>query len=416
MKIIGGLLFGCTAIAIILSGLSNVLENSNPKFAVTLNPFNVQARITEVSLKLTEKDLDEKMLANLADKAIAIIDLSPQDGRGYSLLGEVRFRQKQTAEANTLFIKTLSIAPTEVNALVHRIDYTLKLGEVDTAIDYLDTLLRRWPKTLKKVRQTVIALAQHKTASQLLSDKLMQDPPWRFAAIWALSRDKNSLGFLQKLLLRDKSLGRKPNIQVTTRIIYQLIRTKQYSAAYRTFIFTLSKKERKALGFIFNSDFSLPPDYRPFNWRVSESGDVDIEFSTPRDARRPGGAIVSFRDVPTKLGNFSQYMFLPPGEYQITSNVSARQLKAPKKLFWQLICLGGVGEIKRLYVPEGTFANQRFSATFETPAAKCPIQMIRLKTDLKTATWKARYHGTVVFHNLTITRSRPVSQTAPQRD
>lgn len=412
IKIFGGLLFGCSAIAIVASGLSNALEKQNPALAATFNPFNVQAKINEISVRLAEKNLDEKVLASLLGKTKRIIDLSPQDGRGYSLLGEIRYRQKQEANANALFIKALTIAPTEVNALVHRINFTLKNGQIDSAIEYLDTLLRRWPKTLKAIAKSVIALARDKSASQLLSDKMMENPPWRGAVITVLSRDIGGLGFLQKFLLREKSIGKPVSMPTIAEVTQQLIKLKQYSAAYRTFIFTLSQKERKALGFVFNSDFSLAPDYRPFNWRIVEAGDADIEFSVQRDNGATGGATVGFRDVPTKLGNLYQYIFLPSGRYQMTTNVSARQLKTPKKLFWQLYCLSGIGELVRLPVPEGSFSNQRLTVKFEVPAIKCPIQLVRLKTDLKTATWKARYHGTTVFHNLTVTRDRGVAQSS----
>lgn len=405
-KIAGGAVFVIVAAIIVLTGSSAFLTKSNPELARVLNPLNTEAKINALSAALVGKKPSAEKLEKMAVEAQSLIDQSPSDGRSYSLLGEIRFRQNRAEDADKLFVKTLSHAPTEVNALVHRINTTLKKDEIDTAVNYMDILLRRWPETIERVKPVAAFLIRNPSAAQLLSDLLIKDPPWRGKMVAVLSDDPNGLAFLQKLVLREKAVGKKIELATISRIINKLMRSKRTLTAFRTFILTLTKTERQALGFVFNANFQLPPDSRPFNWHVNENGEADVDFLKKRSEKSPGGLSVRFREVPAKLGNIQQFLLVPPGRYQLSVRVTARQLAVPKKLFWQLYCIDGSGVPARLEIPEGTYVNQAFSTQFVVPSGKCPLQLLRLKTDLNTSSWSARYHGNVVFHSLIASKIR----------
>jgi len=415
-KIIGGGAFLLAALMIVLTGVAGLFSQSKPDLALQLNPLNTDARINAIAQRFASEKLPAQELLELSQLGQKVIDLSPHNGRGYSLLGEIRLRQEKPQEADQLFTRTLEIAPTEITALVHRINVTLQQGQIDETLKYFDLMLRRRPKLLDKILPVAEALIRDQAGSEIFANLLLENPPWKRRLILQLSKSDNGAKFIQKLILKEKAAGREIDVGTAALLIIRMIRSKSYLNAYRTFVFTLSPTERKSLGYVFNSDFALPADTRQFNWLIRENGQADINFRSARGTRSSGGMAINFREVPARLGNVFQRLMIPPGTYQLNTTVTGRQLVVPKKLYWQLYCHNGGGELTRLQIPEGSYASQSITTRFTVPTEKCNLQTLILRTDLRTTTWRARYHGSVVFQNILITKApqQPASELSPQ--
>jgi hypothetical protein len=85
-------------------------------------------------------------------------------------------------------------------------------------------------------------------------------------------------------------------------------------------------------------------------------------------------------------------------------DATARNLVLPKELFWSLRCVGRNTQLVKLGIPEGSFDDQVFSATFTVDHEDCEMQVLKLETALIAESWRYRYVGTVTMHGIRIER------------
>ena len=341
-------------------------------------------------------------MRSLAQQARQITRLSPLDARGYSLMANIKMAMGEKEQAHKLFKKALGIAPTERTALAHMLTRAIRRGEVDEAIRYLDLLLRRWPEVFEKTAPLLSALAKDSSGSILLTARLKQDPPWRSAAISHLLKTPWGRSLIQKLLTQEHAQGKPRNLYEISRLTRAFLSAGDVLTAYRSFVLTLDKDERKQLGYVFDPQFRLKPHGRPFTWYAGKAAYVEIIYPWYGGTRK-GGLLIQFRDAPTKLGNISQILALLPGEYTLSARFTARSLSVPKGLYWDIVCYKNGGRRARLSIPEGVYREKQLSQRFSIPSG-CRKQLLVLKTGLQAPSWRARYQGDVIFHEISVKR------------
>jgi hypothetical protein len=110
-----------------------------------------------------------------------------------------------------------------------------------------------------------------------------------------------------------------------------------------------------------------------------------------------------FLNAPLKEIGLAQMLLLPPGTYQLSTNISGRSLKLPKGLFWTVTCSdGGSLELAHLELPEGSFEQRKLSAEVNVPASGCGLQVLKLGTALIAESWRFRYQGELILHEVRI--------------
>ena len=333
-----------------------------------------------------------------------MISLSPGDARGYSLLGQVHKLNGNNSQANRLFRTALRAAPTEINALLNRLQFSAAEGALDETMTRLDVILRRWPKYFENVTPALDALAADRSGATLLRQKLSTQPPWRWHVLLHLLKSKHGLQLVRALLSNEAANGGPVNVDEIAEVIIGLVKRKSYFGAYRTFLLTLTPQEKKALGFVFNDKFRLKSDYRLFNWRVIQTPGADISLPYQAGSQNGGGLAVRFRGTPAKLGNVFQTLSLPAGTFKFSGFATARGLSAPKGLFWEVVCYVSGEQIAAFYIEAGTYQSRGFAQEFKVPEKNCPLQLLRLRTGVVTATWRARYQGTVIVHQVNVVK------------
>ena len=348
-------------------------------------------------------------LARLAQEAQEIIRLSPADARGYSLLGNIRLAQGDADRALQLYRQALAVAPTERNALFHVLDHDLRSANRQAAMDHLDILLRRWPKTFPKVEAAILGFAHDRAGAALLVTRLRQHPPWRNKAISALVKDAQGRFLVQNLLLKEAASDAGANAYDISRLTRAFLKAHDVPSAYRTFLFTLPHAQRRYAEYVFDPQFALKPLNRPFGWQIAKAAYVETAYPWFGAGKHDkGGLSIQFRDAPVRLGNISQRLALPPGKFYLKTRVSARSLAAPKGLYWQLVCFGKGGERVRLSIPDGLYRERSLKAPFTIPQ-DCPSQLLVLRTGVRTPSWRARYQGEVIFHEVSIKKELSAS-------
>ncbi len=398
------MIFLAVSVVVVSNAASRITEDSFPAVAKTINPLNSTARVNELKATLAKSTIVPSKLKALREDANVLVHLSPRDARGYSLLAETARRSGQEREAKLHYLTALVIAPTEINALMNRLQSAAAEGDIEEAVARLDIVLRRWPRHSNTVKPALDALAAHPRGRKLLRQKLAVRPAWRWPALLHMIDSKEGANLARQLLADESANGETANVEEVAQTIIHLIEHKDYFDAYRLFLLTLTDVERERLSFVFNSDFRFKPDRRPFNWRVNRQVDADVSLPHMADGEDGGGLSVRFLGTPAKLGNIYQSLSLPKGIYRFSASVTGRNLQLPKGLFWEIYCPTSGKFLSRAPVEPGSYKNKPLTESFEVPGDNCPIQTLRLRTGVSTTSWSARYHGTAIVHQVSVVK------------
>ncbi|RWM95849.1 MAG: hypothetical protein EOR84_14855 [Mesorhizobium sp.] len=401
-----GVWFVASVLALAASsiGLSRFLETETPTVSLALDPLNVNALIGEITNDLNDASNAPDLDAMLAKLESALrFDLA--DARLYSLIGEIKYRKGEQDRAYEFFDQARKLSKTEIHALQRSIGRSIETGDLSGAVGEIDILLRRWPNQFPAIVEGLPTILSNPDGYQAVLAAIRAAAPWRADLLVALGRTPAGLDLANRLLLDLTGSSAPPNQSELSYVIHSSIRQNKYEQAYRLFLFSLSDQERNLAGYVFNSTFEPTFSGKPFDWQVGDQSGLEVKFATSRDAvEGEGGVTVRFLNTPVKNTALQQYIQLPPGSYKASLAATARSLRLPKELFWSIRCVGPAGEIARFNIPEGTYNRQALSQEFSVGATGCPMQLLKLETAAIAESWRFRYVGTLVMHELSIER------------
>jgi len=382
---------------IVLNGVSNLLAETDPGTALVLNPFNTNASVNLVVAGLSVPDPASP--GDLRTASEAALRSAPGDARLYSMLGAVYDRDGQGVAAETLYDAALSHSRTEIHALLSKLQRSIGRADYVAALGYADTSLRRWPNYREQVLPAFpVALADPAARTELARMLSSQTPPWRGTVIQRLLQSVDGLVFVRELLLAEVQSGKTPGAGEVGATISALVNAGAPGPAYQFFLLTMDAEERAVSGYVHDARFTRPPRARYFGWNFRSDAAADVSFPAP-----DGGLRLRFLDSPARLGNLTQTLRLPAGDYRMEVVASTIDLRAPKGLFWRLRCRGGAA-LAELDTAAGTYDGRSETADFTVPASGCPLQSLTLATNINTGSWRDRYSGTVTFEAVDVTR------------
>jgi len=390
-------------LVLFLNGASYLLQDSTPSWAMRLNPFNINARVNYIVEKLGENP-DKSQLDNLLTNAQKTIWFAPGDARGYSATAEVFSRTGNTEKAEQLIQKALKIGPTEINALLRRLDTAMRNNDVKEVALRIDIILRRWPLNIEKILPVIVAMTQDIQSLPEISKLMTANPPWRYEVVKRLVTTTSGLAFVQKLLLEQHAKKQPLNVLEQRLTITSLLNAGNFTQAYSMFILTLDEEARESMGYVFNSAFKPLKSTPVFGWKISKRPGAEVTMIQNQDTLGGQGLRIQFFDKPARLGNVRQLINLPPGTYKLQTQANTTRLQVPKELFWQISCTRGTvrGLLAKLNIEAGTYRAKINSTVFSIPGSGCPLQLLMLKTGINSESWIDRYQGNVTFKHVTI--------------
>lgn len=387
------------SLLVLVDGLSRWVETSAPQSALTLNPWNSDARLASVASVLNAQDQPPPDLAALAAEAQRGLWLAPVDARFLSLLGEVRQRQGDRAAAEQLFVNAQRVSPTELHALGQLILAAGNRGDATEAVRLLDVMLRRWPNELKSIEPGLPGLLAGVDGQQAVLAVLEVNPPWRTRFLAALARSDAGLASASELLLKLAESATPPTPGEIGTVVNGFLRAKRYNDAHRLFLLTLSDADFGRTGLVHNGRFDASASPSPFNWQFASTSAAEVRL----DGAPPyAGAGVRFLNKPARDIRLRQAVLLGPGRYRLAVDTSAVSLVVPRGLYWSVRCLSPSRQIARLEIDPGTYRNRSMVTEFEVK--DCAAQSVELRSGLVADSWVYRYSGRVTFHSLGIER------------
>ncbi|MEX3011463.1 hypothetical protein [Hoeflea sp. TYP-13] len=391
--------------AVAFLGLSTRFQNSSPDWALTFNPVNSHARIRSIAAELDNR-ADPSQLLKLRRAAEETIRIASIDAKAYSLLGEVYRLYGDDTTAAALFETALALSKTDFLALNRSLLWAVESSNHDETVSKMDVLLRRWPDQFDTVSPILLSLLSSPGGYQIALSKLREMPPWRDRFLNFLNRNAETLTFAYKLQLDLNAQQTGRRTQEIGRTISALMRAGRRELAFRLFLLTQSEEDRSNNGYVFNGSFALQPSGRRFDWTLQKTPGVALVRQ-----KEPGddsyALAVRFLDKPVKLIGVTQVVHLPPGQYRLSAHVSTNRLKMPKGLYFNLTCLNGTGEIARLNVPDRPLRDEMIETQVNQASGDCRFLKLGMGTGLVAESFRYRYSGTLLIHDIALTGMAP---------
>lgn len=385
------------------TGLSRLLERSEPELALALYPLNADALVQKSTKQLSVK-ADAAALSDLSERIERLLHYNRLDARLFSLQGEISSQLHGSESGRRFFDHASVLSKTEGLTLRHMLLRSLQEGKAGEAVSYLDILLRRRPASLDEIAEALPALLNDPAGYETVIDRLRQDPPWRTAVIVKLAQEANTVAVGERLLFDMLGSEYPPRPREISASISGYLKQRRYDDAYRLFLFTLSDQERALAGYVFNGKFEHFSTGRPFDWLIRDRPGAEIRTAGGGREGERTGAVVRFLNKPVKTVTLQQSLHLPPGTYRLSLEASGNNLSLPKDLFWSLKCSNPNRDLGRLLIPAGDYDRRTVVHDFQIAPGSCPMQSLQLETGLIAESWRYRYSGTLLMHEVRIER------------
>lgn len=388
-----------------LHASSRLVEETDPSLAIALFPFNVDATATLVELLLDgqEAGADIAIAEDMVDEAIS---LNAGHARLQSLRAEILLRAGDREGAANGFKRALQLSRTESVALQRTIAWSIEAEDVVGALKNIDVLLRRHPWKIRDLGSIFAAIVMTKDGYVELRRRLLSGPPWGAAVFRQIAADPAGLAAGASLMTDLHKAGAPVGDWGLSTIIQALIREGRALEAYSLFLGTQSPEEAALAGYIHDAGFEGEQSNKPFDWQIrSRSGHTVERLPHPSFGSVQSGLLIQFNGTPVKDMQASQVLHLPPGEYELSADLTAANAKLPKGLYWSLRCLSSSREFVRLDIPEGNYRNKVAATQFILSADDCPLQKVSIHTAVIAESWKDRYTGSIVVQRLQIRKS-----------
>ena len=342
----------------------------------------------------------------LDDQARRAIRYAPINARLRGLYGETLYRQGDQAAASKVFNVALDLSQTETTALQRTLRDAVTAGDSAAALAKLDILFRRWPEQFQSFAPIIPYVLSLSKGYEIALSKLRESPPWRRQFLSYLNRDQATVNLAYRLQLDLNGDLSQSDPREIAGTVSALLSFKQYDLAHRLFLLTLSEADRENYGYLFNSSFEQALSGRPFDWRLWKQPGVSTSRVINATSQGEEAALtVQFQGKPVKRVGMGQYLYLPAGKYELTIDLDAANLKAPKGLFVDITCLDPRRTVNRVDIPTGSYRDRILQSTFVLSDSSCKMLQLGMGTDLIAESFRYRYTGTLSIRNISIRKT-----------
>lgn len=351
-------------------GLADFWSVSNPQRALTWRSNHPAALFS----------LSENLSASGNHDAAALASRKawqayPLDGRPLRVMAQAADARGDAVKALHLYEIATQRSPRDLLSLAWLADHNFKQGRPAEALAYLDRIMRIQPEFVPKMVPQLAIVATLPGAQKDLASLLQTQPEWRAEFMLSLP---NAIGDIRQLDPFMTTMRRSPQGLTAGELnawIQRLQRDGRMLEAYALWFGSLSADARTAIGNVVNGDFEREP-IGAFDWRFSQTSGAFIAL----DGSAGNGDTdlhVAFVGRPVVFRGASQWLLLPPGEWELRWAVKADQLKAAQGLAWQISCTDG-RVLATTEAIAGSFAWRNSRSTFRVPGSDCPAQELSL--------------------------------------
>ncbi|MGE0765706.1 MAG: hypothetical protein AB7L90_04525 [Hyphomicrobiaceae bacterium] len=350
----------------------------------------------ESAPRKTSENIAE-LRAGIRDLARRVIAQDPLNATAYRLLGETTDDSKASRDA---LIEAVARSRRESVAVFLLLHQAHERGNYAEVVQLADELLNTQPALNRYTLRYLYSLVLVSEGREAVAETLARNPSWRWIFFASLSGQMMGasdapLALFQQL--RSKG-GNVSESELAPILWARIAADKSAGGAYNIWLQLLSPKEITEVSAVNNLDFSKPPGRSPFNWSLSRSANVLVDFHERVLRVRFGIGQVIF-------GGLSQVTFLRPGSYRF-SGLEKGGMAAKRGLRWQITCFAGrvAGASDQLFGAPRDWRAFSFDVNIPDDGS-CEAQRLRLIHDARSASERFA-SGEILFRSLRITPGR----------
>lgn len=326
----GGLAAATLTFALAASG---VTESRNPVLALRFNPSDSGALAARAEQLLTvQPDDPPAQVRTLAEASLRQQNLNP---RALRILGYFVTLHADTTRGRALIMLSERQSRRDTGTQLWLIEDAVQRGDVRQALAHYDIVLRTHPAiytTLFPVLTQAISNADIRTA---LAPYIHRDQTWAPLFLAHAAANSTDLPALVDLVLQSGGLKDTAAARAQTRdLLQRLIANKMFATARRLAVGTSGEAAaRLTTASFLPSDGVAPAD--PMAWQVRAEADAGGQF-IGRSSKAP--VLSVFANPATVSPVASKLLYLTPGNYKLTAQVTQFQGDEGAELRWRLRC------------------------------------------------------------------------------
>lgn len=353
-------------------------------------------------IEKSSEALQEKNMALAKRFALQAWSKNITSGRASVQLLTVHAAEEDTQNGDKVAELTSQLWPAHSLTRAKLADYWNEREDFSKVLPEWNTLLIRDRGIRKKLFPLLKQLVNNPQTFNLLQS-FMQDPPnWWDDFFIYLTKDKESLEAIKKVY-SVRLNTEKPLEQNERRyFVLRLIREKQMTEAYFSWLSGLNSKELALSGLIYDGGFEGDSFNTGFDWTFSQPKGVKIRTQTTSGINGAKALQITLNHKRLNFRHIYQRLALNSGNYQLSGRFRINRLKTEKGLSWRIYCVGS----KTLKIAEsmafkGRLPWSEFQTSFTIPVENCDSQLLRLEASSPYA-HQHTFKGSLWFDDMAV--------------
>ncbi|HRD67264.1 MAG TPA: hypothetical protein PKY50_14050 [Candidatus Competibacter sp.] len=310
---------------------------------------------------------------------------NPTDARIYLVLAYLWAAQGRQQAAVELAKFADVLGPVRSPVLIGSADFWETQGRLDRMLARWSMLLRTRPGFARQLYPLLLGFAEDRNRQELLKPLLDDPPDWWDGFFVYAAREAEWTDTVIRLYQQRQRRDEPPAERELSAYLDRLWRDARWQDAYQAWRDSLSERQLKELGDLYNGRFNLPLTGIGFDWRTPAVQGAMVETAPTYGMRGEKALHVVFDGQRVRFQHVLQYLVLKPGPYRLQGRVRPDGLRTERGLQWRIRCAADgplLAESERFL---GSDSWRTFGVDFVVPEIDCSAQVLRLELEGRAA-------------------------------
>jgi hypothetical protein len=356
------------AYLVVTETVASALRGWRPDVAVMWSPIDGDSRLADANERVGEA-LTDSEIRQAVDRSTGALRAAPASAIGLRILGQAYLLsgERDKAESLMLLAGKRNVRDADVQLWLFRDG--LQARRYGDAYTRADLLMRRHGEMNQTIYPTLVAGFQDPAARAALLALMRRGPSWREDFFNAAAADPSGI---TQWLLANLAASPHPPTEREVGLVVQALAAQGKWSQVRSLWGQFGPRDGALLT---DGDFEKPPREPPFGWTFLDSDGAVAAIERLENGRGRG----LFTQFPSgrKSGLAEALVVLPPGRYRMSGRGKVDQLPSGALFQWSVACSDN-SQVLFQFAFTSTGDWRKFEGEFETPAAGCEAQSVRL--------------------------------------
>ncbi len=344
-----------------------------PSLALAFWPQGTKGAVGSASASLKADAPSSDALSSARALLRAAVIREPSNGDAVAAFAAIDDVTGQSANARKFFKLSETLTRRNTLAQVWSIEDAVRRENVNDAIIHYDRALSVSKELRPQLLPILVAAASDPEIRRDLMPKLAQRRPWWNEYFIELGTSGTSPDALDMSARAARLDGRTTGDDIYAEgVLRRLVTLKAFRQAVALMQF-IERRPSSVRGLV-DGDFDANTGIAPFNWWLSDGGDMRAYF----DSQPTGGSVLRI-DVAqgTSSGAAQQLVGLEPGRYTVSGRVGDFTTEPGSAITISVVCAEGTS-LQRFNLPRADMSGRQFTFAFDVPDKVCYAQWVNI--------------------------------------